>query len=104
MVVEKLSEVVEKVKQVDDGVNNIIVPLLKDTIADNNKDKKRMFIVIIFLVVAIVIISLYSQFLVMKQNEKYAEFLSQFEFEAESEVYQDVDNNSVINDGITINK
>lgn len=101
---KELNEIVDKVKGVDDGINNLIVPLLKDTIADNNKDKKRMFIVIVLLIIAIVIISLYSQFLVMKQNEKYAEFLSQFEFETSSEIYQDVDNNSIINDGISVVK
>jgi len=99
---KELNEIVDKVKGVDDGINNLIVPLLKDTIADNNKDKKRMFIAIVLLIIAIVIISLYSQFLVMKQNEKYAEFLSQFEIE--SDIYQDVDNYSVVNDGINVTK
>lgn len=101
---KELNEIVDKVKGVDDGINNLIVPLLKDTIADNNKDKKRMFIAIVLLIIAIVIISLYSQFLVMKQNEKYAEFLSQFEFEGDNTITQFTDDYSGINSDITIGK
>jgi len=84
-----LKEVVEKVQQVDDGVNNLIIPLLKDTIADSNRHNKRLFILNIILSISILAIAIFSQLLVAYQNTKYAEFLSQFEFE--SEVYQDFD-------------
>ena len=54
------------------------------------------------LILALAIVSVTSIVVIYNQNQKYAEFLSQFEFE--TEVYQDVDNNSVINSGIDINK
>lgn len=93
-----LKEVVQKVQQVDDGVNNLIVPLLKDTIADSNRHNKRLFILNIILSISILAIAIFSQFLVAYQNTKYAEFLGQFEFE--SSVYQDfetTDNSQIIN-------
>lgn len=84
-----LKEVVEKVKEVDDGVNNLIVPLLKDTIADKDKTNNRSFILNIILSISLLITAIFSQLLVAYQNQKYADFLSQFEFE--SEVIQDLD-------------
>lgn len=84
-----LREIVEKVQQVDTGVNNLIVPLLKDTIADSNRHNKRLFILNVILSISILIIAVISQVLVAYQNKKYAEFLSQFEFE--TSIYQDFD-------------
>lgn len=89
-----LKEVVEQVKEVDEGINNLIVPLLKDTIEDGNKHNKRLFILNIILAISMLIIALYSQYLVMEQNKKYADFLSQFEFE--ETVYQETSDNSSI--------
>ena len=97
-----LREVVEKVQQVDDGVNNLIIPLLKDTIADSNRHNKRLYILNIILSVSMLLIAIFSQVLVAAQNQKYADFLSQFEFE--SEITQNVDNYSTVNDGISITK
>ena len=97
-----LKEIVEQVKGVDEGINNLIVPLLKDTIADGNRHNKRLFILNVILVISMLIISIYSQFLVMEQNKKYADFLSQFEFE--ETVYQETSDNSSINSGINITK
>ena len=97
-----LQEVVDQVKGVDAGINNLIVPLLKDTIEDGNRHNKRLFILCMVLAVALLLVSIYSQYLVMKQNEKYAEFLSQFEFE--ETVYQETSDNSSINSGINITK
>lgn len=98
-----LKEIVEQVKGVDEGINNLIVPLLKDTIADGNRHNKRLFILNVILVISMLIISIYSQFLVMEQNKKYADFLSQFEFESDT-IYQSTNDNSDINDGIRIMK
>ena len=100
---KELNEVVEKVKQVDDGVSNIIVPLLKDTIKDSNKHNKNLFILNILLILVTLIIAIVAIIAVMKQNEKYAEFLSQFEFESDT-VYQSTNDYSNINDGIRIMK
>lgn len=97
-----LREVVEKVQQVDDGVNNLIIPLLKDTIADSNRHNKRLFILNLILAISILFVSVFSQVLVAIQNQQYAEFLSQFEFE--STVYQDfdtTDESKIINPTIT---
>ena len=98
-----LNEVVEKVKGVEDGVTNLIVPLLKDTIADSNRHNKRLFILNVILAFSILMIAIFSQLLVAHQNEKYNEFLSQFEFE--TEVYQDFDttDNSIIHNPVINN-
>lgn len=98
-----LDEVVEKVKNVEDGVTNLIVPLLKDTIADSNKHNKRLFISNVVLIIVCLAISLSAMILVAYQNDRYAEFLEQFEFESET-VYQTTNDNSDINSGIKIMK
>lgn len=101
---ERLNEVLTEVKQVDNGINSLLVPILQDTIADGNRHNKRMFIVTIVSLVVVAVTAITSLFLIYKQNQKYQEFLSQFEFESTETIYQDTDDNSVINDGININK
>lgn len=99
-----LEEVVEKVKGVENGVANLIVPILKDTIQDSNQHNKRLFIMNIVLAIALLIVSIGAMVIVAWQNQKYADFLSQFEFESDT-IYQDADdflNN--VNSGITINR
>ena len=96
-----LQEVVDKVKGVEDGVTNLIIPILKDTINDGNTHNKRSHIINIILSICLAVVSITSMFIISKQNEKYAEFLSQFEFE--TEVIQDTDDYSTINSGININ-
>lgn len=98
-----LNEVVEQVKGVDQGINNLIIPLLKDTIEDGNRHNKRLFILNVILAISLLVVSIYSQFLVMEQNKKYAEFLSQFELESDT-ISQETNDYSDINSGITINK
>lgn len=98
-----LKEVVEQVKGVDQGINNLIIPLLKDTIEDGNRHNKRLFILNVILAISLLVVSVYSQFLVMEQNKKYAEFLSQFKFESDT-ISQETNDYSDINSGITINK
>jgi len=97
-----LQDIVAKVQKVDDGVNSLIVPLLKDTIADSNRHNKRLFVSNMALVLAMLIISISSMVLVAIQNKQYADFLSQFEFE--ETVYQETSDNSNINSGINITK
>lgn len=101
---EKLNEVYKEVKSVDDGINSILVPILQDTIADGNRYNKRMFIITIISLVVIAVIGITSLILIYNQNQKYQDFLSQFDFETTETVYQDTDDNSIINDGININK
>lgn len=92
-------------KEIVDNVDNkdIIVTLLKDTIQDNNRHNKRMFIANIVLSVSLVVISISAMILVALQNKQYSDFLSQFEFESDT-VYQTTNDNSDINDGIRIMK
>lgn len=84
-----LNEVVEKVKNVEDGVTNLIIPILKDTIADGNKHNRRLFITNIILTISLLVVSLVSIIIISQQDKKYADFLSQFEFE--TEIIQDLD-------------
>ena len=84
-----LNVIAEKVKGVEDGVTNLIIPLLKDTIADNNLHNKRLFISNIVLASMLLIVIISSILAIVYQNNKYSEFLSQFEFEGE--VIQDLD-------------
>ena len=98
-----LEEVVEKVKNVEDNVNTLIIPILKDTIKDGNRHNKRLFILNLVLAISILIIALFSQTLVMIQNQQYADFLSQFEFTGETNLIQNTDDNSSINSGINYN-
>lgn len=104
---KNLNDLVAQIKSVESGVNNMIVPLLKDTIADTNKHNRRLFILCIIALLSMVCLGIYSQFLVAKQNEKYTEFLSQFEFGTE-EIYQELDTyeggDAIINSGITVNE
>lgn len=103
---KNLNELVDQIKHVEAGVNNMIVPLLKDTIADTNKHNRRLFVLCIILIIVMFALGIYSQFLVAKQNEKYTEFLSQFEFESETIYTQDLDatdgGDAIINSGITV--
>lgn len=104
---KNLEEIADKVKGIESDVNNLIVPLLKDTIADGNRHNQRLYILNILLIVAILIIAIFSQILVAYQNQKYAEFLSQFEFEGEETTYmQDLDSadggDAIINSGINV--
>ena len=97
-----LRDIVDKVKQVDKGVNNLIVPLLKDTIQDSNRHNKRLFISNAVLTIVVLLIAISAMVLVAYQNDKYAKFLSQFD--VQETIYQETSDNSVINSGINITK
>ena len=87
---ENLEEVISKIKNLDTGINTMIVPMLKDSISDYKKIINKLIIIITILIIGIIGIGVYSQILLAKQNDKYNEFLSQFEFESD-EIYQDLD-------------
>ena len=101
-----LQEIVNKVNGVENGVNNLIVPLLKDTIADSNRHNHRLFVLAVILSISLLIDFIVSVLIISNQNQKYADFLSQFEFETEVIQELNADDNSVstINDGINITK
>ena len=96
---QDLDEVAEKIKGVEDGVTNIIVPILKDTIKDSNLHNKRLFISNIALIILIFVVAIIAMVLSVYQNNKYVEFLSQFEFDKDT-VIQSTNDYSNINDGI----
>lgn len=102
-----LNEVVDKIKGVENGIGGILVPLLKDTIQDYKKTSNKMFIIIIILIVILAGTIGYSLHLVYKQNVKYQEFLSQFEFGSEEQTYnQDLDTHKggdIVNPNINVN-
>lgn len=102
---ENLSKILDELKNTQQGLTNVFIPMLKDTIGDYKKVLGKLIFLIILLIILMGAVFGYSQYLVYKQNEKYQEFLSQFEFESET-VYQDVDagdgSDSIINDGINI--
>ena len=85
-----LNEVVNHIKNTERGISDIIVPMLKDSIEDYKRTFTKMFIIIILLIMVVANIASISLYLVYKQNAKYQEFLSQFDF-GEETVYQDLD-------------
>lgn len=87
---ENLKEVLKGVENVNQGIHDMLIPILKDTIKDGNKTNKRLFIFAMCELLVILIIAITSSILIYKQNMKYQEFLSQFEFREET-VYQDLD-------------
>ena len=105
---KNIENIVNEIKQIDNNVTTILVPILQDTIKDYKKINSRLIAVIILLILAISAISIYSQITISKQTDKYNEFLSQFEFESDEYTYTQeqntLDGDSVINGGININQ
>lgn len=97
-----LKEIVEKVKQVDDGVNNLIVPLLKDTISDSDRHNERLSNSNRTLAIVILVISVLAMALFVYQNNRYADILSKYDFG--DTVYQSTTDESKITSGINITK
>ena len=106
---KNLQDIVEQMKGLENGINGMIVPMLKDTINDYKKTFNKMVVIVILLIVGLLGVIGYSQYLIYRQNHEYKEFLSQFEFEGVEENYsQDLDasdgGDAVINSGINVNK
>lgn len=101
-----LNDILNQIKGVQTGINDMIVPMLKDTIDDYKKTFNKMVVIIVILIFGLLGTIGYSQYLIYKQNDKYNDFLSQFEFETEYIQEIDADGNSsgTIYDGININK
>lgn len=93
-----LEEIVDKVKKVDDGVNNLIVPLLKDTIADSDRHNERLSNSNRTLAIVVLVISILAMILFTYQNNRYAELISKGDT-----VYQNASEDSNIS-GISITK
>ena len=84
-----MQDILNQVKNVDIGINNMLIPILQDTIRDGNRHNKRMFISYLIIIIILSILLAISIYFIYKQNTQYQEFLSQFEFE--SEYIQDFD-------------
>ena len=97
------AKVVKEIKEVDNNVSNVIVPILRDTVADYRKVVNKQFVLIIILVIVIAFLSGLGFYIIHKQAKEYKEFLSQFDFESDTSIIQDTDDNSSINSGININ-
>ena len=100
----ELLNISKQIAGVENGMNEMIIPLLKDTIEDSNKKYTKIFIAFIITLIILLVVVICSLVLIYKQNIKYQEFLSQFDFETTETVYQDTDDNSNINSGIMYNK
>lgn len=102
-----LQEIMEKLQRVENGMNESVITILKDTIKDSNKHNTKLFIFAIAELAVILITIIASLLIMSKQNQRYEDFLTQFEY-ADETVYQDVDagdySSSIINDGIKIDK
>ena len=105
---KNLNDIAKQIKDVESGVNNMIIPLLKDTISDANNHNKRMFIIVIICLIIIALLGVFAQLEIAKQSKDYADFLSQFEFETVGDIGQTINadngSNATINDGINIHK
>lgn len=97
-----LNEIVDKVKKVDDDVNNLIVPLLKDTIQDSDRHNERLSNSNRTLAIVILVISVLAMALFVYQNNRYADILSKYDFG--DTVYQNTSDNSSNSSGVNITK
>lgn len=95
------AKVVKEIKDVDNNVTGVIVPILRDTVTDYRKIVNKLVVIIVILILCLISLGVIGHYMIAKQIDKYNEFLSQFDFE--STVYQDTDDNSSINSGININ-
>ena len=103
-----LQNIIKQIENVENGINTMIVPMLKDTINDYKKTFNKMIIIVVLLIVGLLGVIGYSQYLIAKQNEKYNDFLSQFEFEGDQTYTQDFDTTDdsslTVNSGIDVSK
>lgn len=80
---KNINDILKEIKQIDNNVSSVIVPILKDTIEDYRKVVFRLIAVICLLIIGLCGISVYAIY-------KYNNFLSQFEYEG-YEIGQDLD-------------
>ena len=95
-----LGEVVDQVRNVENGVNDLIIPILKDSIKDGNHHNKRLFVINMMLVLALMVISVVSMVIITRQEGRYEEFVKQFDFQNQTTITQETTDNSTINDGL----
>ena len=88
---DNLENILKQVQHVDNGINTMLVPILKDTIKDGNRHNTKLFIFAMCELLVLLITIIFSLILVYNQNQKYQDFLSQFDYESSDTVYQDLD-------------
>ena len=96
-----LSQILKEIQSTNDGVTKTLVPILKDTINDYKKLCNKIIVILVLLILTVIGITGTSLYLLSEQNNKYNEFLSQFEF-VEDTIYQSTNDYSDINSGINI--
>ena len=94
--------IINEIKNPIDSIHTSIINILKDTIKDCNTQNRRLFNLAKIELGIITITIIVSIYFIYRQNIKYQEFLSQFDFE--TEIIQVTDNYSTINSGINLNK
>lgn len=99
--IEPKDEIAKGIKEFDKNVSDVLVPILRDTIADYRVSSLKQNRLILALIGVVLVISLVAILTVSWQINKYNDFLSQFDYE--STIYQDTDDNSIINSGINYN-
>lgn len=102
-----VNNIVREIKDIDNNVTGVLVPILKDTITDYRKIVFKLIIVIVVLILSLVALGVTSQIIIAKQVQKYNDFLSQFDFSGSDSYTQAIDadnsSNPIVNDGITVN-
>ena len=69
-------DILKEIKQIDNNIADVIIPVFKDTIEDYRKIVFKLIAVIVILIISLAAISGYA-------IHKYNDFLSQFEFSTE---------------------
>lgn len=85
-----VSKIIDQIKGVDHNMSDIVVPILKDTIADYRKLSAKLIWIILSLILGITILGIIDIILVTNIINKYNDFLSNFEF-GEDTILQDLD-------------
>lgn len=106
---ENVNNVLKEIKDIDNNVTGVLVPILRDTVADYRKIVFKLILTIVFLIVGIIGVSISAQVIISQQIDKYNDFLSQFDFEMEGEttITQDLDTGeggNISNSTINANK
>lgn len=104
---KEVNNVIKGIKDIDNNVTGVLVPILKDTVADYRRIVFRLIIVIVLLIAGLIGTGVTAQVIISKQIEKYNDFLSQFDYESDEYTYEQdttaTDGDSIVNSGINVN-
>ena len=71
---KKAKQIIDEIKHIDGNVTSVLVPLLKDTIADYRKIVFKLILIAALLIIGVIGTSIYAVY-------QYHDFLSQFEYQ-----------------------